>query len=124
MTALLMVGKLKDCATYPVDDLTPEHLDILDASPLTSIPENQEEMLRFLYRRLTPGNAYFWGQMRESLIGIGRQDLADVVGRKLKEFDTHQGRPPTKGWRGAAKRLDQNLLNGSLRGVYRRLAQH
>ena len=121
MTALLVAGKLKDCLTYPVDDLAPEHLEVLDASPLGSIPADRKQLLRLIYRRLTAGNAYFWRGMLESLQEIGRQDLANVIERKLKEFRIHQDRLSAKGLPGVVKRFDWKCLNGSLASLCRRI---
>ncbi len=118
MAALLVLGKLKDCPTYPLDDLAPEHLGLLDASAAASIPEAQEDLLRFVYRRLSIGNIGYWRELLQALREIDRHDLADVVAAKLTEYDV-QHVPRSRRWREIIKRFDQKFLNGRLRAAWR-----
>ncbi len=121
MTGLLTAGKLKDCPTYPLDDLTPEHLDTLIAAPPDPLPEGREKILRCIYRSLTRGNSEYWLEMLEPLRKVGRDDLADAAAAKLAESKAYRDRLSSAGLRGAVRRLDQKLLNGSLAALRRRL---
>ena len=121
MTALLIEGKLKDCSTYPLDDLAPEHLRILNASEVRTVPKDREQVLRLMYSRISSASVDYWRQLQQPLRDMGREDLADVVKDKITEFDTHGDQPPAKGWRGFVKRLDRKYLNGLVIALYHRI---
>ncbi|HUF62781.1 MAG TPA: hypothetical protein VMN36_11955, partial [Verrucomicrobiales bacterium] len=104
MMALLICGKLQDCPTYPLDDISPDHLRVLN--------------VRFHHRQknspfavMSPKVAHFWRELLPGLRRIGRSDLIDVIEAKLAEQEEHKARIKRTI---RAHELDRKYLGGLL----------
>jgi len=113
MTELLVFGKLKQCRTFPLDDISPDLLRTLEAVPQGGPPVQPELLLRFpplrlLFADLDHNN---WRELIDPLRKIGRRDLAEVIEVKLSEYEKYQA---WMKWKGVARRLDHKYLGGVL----------
>ncbi|MGH9443375.1 MAG: hypothetical protein ACRD16_14005, partial [Thermoanaerobaculia bacterium] len=95
---LLLLGRLKDAASFPPGDVT------------------AEEILRVSHFH---GFAHFWHPFPEGLRKIGRGDLARAAERKLAEYFRHRAWVEQTGWKGAVKRFDSRRLGGRLQRAMR-----
>lgn len=119
MTQLLVFDKLKSCQAFPFDDLSPEQLNGLWVGPLDfSAP--RKEMLKAAIRRLTFSSIEPWETLVPELTKIGRHDLVEVIRVKLAEYDRSVNREHEESFKQQMIRLDNRLLGGQLRKVYRK----
>ena len=116
MTELLVCGKLKQCPTYPLDDISPALLETIRPHLVVDASVSQREALSQVYPAMNAANVYYWRELIEPLEQMGRDDLAQVVRRKVAEYEEHRTRV---GWRDRLRRWDTLLLGGTLRAVYR-----
>lgn len=100
MTELLVCGKLKQCDTFPLNDITPDHLQTLNAT----LDGKGQAMLY-------PGNIIYWQDLLVPLRQIGRHELVEVIERKLAEYDRNRAHLEERDWKGIVKRLDRRYLN-------------
>jgi hypothetical protein len=103
MTELLVFGKLRQCRTYPLDDISPDQVQTLkvrlngiDDSPLTI---------------LTAGTAYHWRHLVAPLKRIGRHDLVKAIEAKLAEYEKYRAQME---WKNRVRRFDRKRLGGVL----------
>jgi hypothetical protein len=110
MTELYVVGKLSECPTYPHDELTAEMLEVL----VPDVRRQADEILnrmspdhegqagaaakgqirKLIYISLNIANNHYWRELLDPLRHLGRHDLADVITRKLTQYDeAEQGNP-------------------------------
>ena len=123
MTALLILGKLEDSATYAISDITPDMLRWLQSKSPSREPLGREQALReFAYHALNKSSVFFWRQLVDPLRTAGRPELAAVVEEKLREYENHKALTGGRGWKSAAKRFDGRYLQGVLFEMYRRAA--
>lgn len=137
MTELLVHGKLRECPTYPLDDISPGHLQTIIADPTevlklagadpASLPREQEILIAC--RCLGPANVYYWRELMAPLAQIGRHDLTEVIEAKLAEHERflarlrrpHERLQARERTRQRLKRFDQQYLGGRLITLKRRL---
>ena len=121
MTALLVLGKLRECSTFQFNDVSPEMLNSLEPSISSFSPATTPD--QFLPVYLDGINADHWRQLVEPLKKIGRRDLAAVLETKLVEFDKDQARLAGRNWKGAMKRIDQKYFGGYVRKINQLIKQ-
>ncbi len=124
MTGLVVYDKLKGCPSYPVDYLTPEHLQTLipnTAPALKAIGRkdgtlDRQSTLKVFSRSLSIGNLGFWREMIEPLRKAGRGDLAKVIEAKLADYAKARARASRKA---ALQRFERKRLGGAFSKLYR-----
>ena len=111
MTELLVFGKLKQCRSFPLEDISPDFLRTLKAVPQGGPPVQPELLLRFSPLRLHFADLEHnnWRGLIDPLRKIGRRDLAEVIEVKLSEYEKYQA---WMKWKGVARRLDHKYLGG------------
>ena len=112
MTALLVCGKLRECRTFPFDDISPELLRTLN-----SAPPKDDLPLTFLHH----GTAAFWREFVAPLRGLGRLDLVEVIEATLAQTDKTCARFEERDWRGVVKRIDRRCFRSAIVKLYRLL---
>jgi hypothetical protein len=100
MTALAGLGRLTDALEFPVRDLTPEAIDAFSFGP---------------------HYAPYWRDILPLLREGKRDDLADAVGRQLKQADLEAKWFEDAGWKGKVRRADRRWLGGRLMTLRRKL---
>jgi len=120
MTQLLVFDKLKGCRAFPFDDITPEQLNDLRVGPV-DLSAPRKELLEQAIRTLTVGNLKNWEMLLQELAKIGRHDLVEVIRAKLAEYARCERRRYRESFRQKVARLDDRLLRGQLRKIYRKL---
>ena len=119
MTQLLVFDKLKDCRAFPFDDVSPQLLSELRvgyADPSAS----RQEMFEVALRSVTAGNIEYWEGMVPRLAKIGRHDLVSVIQAKAAEYEHYEQAAGSESFRQKLVSLDDRLLGGHLRRVYRK----
>jgi hypothetical protein len=106
MAELLVVGRLHDCPTFPLDDLAPRDLETIAVSYASGDPPTTA----FLYDVSEP----YWRDLVEPFRRIGRADLADVIDAKLAAYGAAKR---SRLRRNAIKRFDRRYLGGMLAGL-------
>ena len=114
MTALLIHGRLDQCPTYSLDDLSPKDLEILDPHILAPAGASRKQTLKCAYKAISDANRYFWYEMAVALREMGRDDLAAVVDRKLVEHERDAAWQREEDLRGLLKKLDRRFLGSRL----------
>lgn len=89
MTALLVHGKLDQCDTFPLDDLTARDLDALRITLPRSSLTSAERMLTDMPAIFTPHTVEMWRELIEPLERVGRSDLARVIVVKIGQYDRY-----------------------------------
>jgi hypothetical protein len=111
MTTLLVNDKLRQCTSYPQDDVLPEMLTSLKTVIPTPPPKDHRQMLETAYVMITTGNHYYWRQLISPLKKNGRHDLVQIIEDILAEFENNRMRMRRKD---AIKRFDRKYLGGHL----------
>jgi hypothetical protein len=110
MTELLVFDKLKQCPTFPYDDVSTDMLLPLRAS----LRIGDDLTTPILYR----ASVYPWIALIDPLRRIGRHDLAEIIEAKVKEYEKYQiwfNRKDT------LKRFDDKYLGGILSWLNQRV---
>jgi hypothetical protein len=81
----------------------------------------RKELLEQAIRTLTVGNLKNWEMLLQELAKIGRHDLVEVIRAKLAEYARCERRRYRESFRQKVARLDDRLLRGQLRKIYRKL---
>lgn len=112
MTELLVYGKLKECITFPMDDISSDLIQMLE--PLGSRRSISPMLV------ITFGTAYYWRHLVEPLRELGRNDLVEVIEAKLADYDKFCKRMSRQiRWKSVSREFDRRFLAGSLAKVYR-----
>lgn len=98
MLGLLACGKLAECTSFPLDDVTPEDLHDVDVYAATVA----------------------WRQLLGPLAAIGRDDLVATVRRKLRQHERATRTGLGARLRQAIRGLDRTVAAGRLRRFYHR----
>jgi len=119
MAQLLLRDKLKDCRAFPFDDISPELLNGLRVGPVDfSAPK--KEMFNVAIHRITYATVEYWEELVDEFTKIGRHDLAEVIQSKLAEREQLLKREYKESFRQKMARLDNRVLGGQLRRVFRK----
>jgi hypothetical protein len=112
MTELLVHGKLKECSTFPMDDVSTDSIQMLQ--PLGS----RKSISPFLV--LTSGTAYHWQHLVKPLKELGRNDLVEVIEAKLADYNKFYKRMSRQiRWKSVSREFDRRFLGGSLAKTYK-----
>lgn len=120
MVELLVHGKLSQCQSFPLDDITP---DIIRSIKVHYTPQRRPingENFSFP-TVITHGSIHYWRQVIDPLSKIGRFDLAEAVKEKVEEYERHQFRLK---WKNKLKRLDHKYTGGILTKLNRFRKEH
>lgn len=120
MTGLLACGALKDCGTYPLDDVSPDLLQTLETAPMQYDPEKRRQWLKQVMTTLNYANQGSWRSMIPPLEELGRHDLVEVIKAKLAAYEAHV-RAHERCGMGRLKRFDDRWLRGTLATLARLL---
>ena len=121
MATLLVYGKLGQCPTYPLDDISPGLLRTIKVGLPATSPSSRKELIKAAYLTLGAANIGYWRDLVAPLERIGREDLVVVIRDMLARYEKQKARIEELDWLGAIKRLDRRLLGGGLRNSYRLL---
>lgn len=110
MTELLVFGKLKECPTFPFDDVSADMLRTIRGSF-----ERGGDPTRPVLHQV---NVYHWAALIDPLKELGRTDLSDVVQATVAEYETYQRRLNRKA---QLKQFDRQHLGGALHKLSKRL---
>jgi len=114
MTELYVCGKLRQCPTYLLDDISPDLLRTLKVVLPAEPGAPRDFLLQHAYLMLGAANVYNWRELLPPLREIGRHDLVAVIAAKLAEYVQYRARVEERDWRGVVKRLDRQYLGGRL----------
>ncbi len=99
MTELLAAGKLAECSTFPVKDVS--------ASLLETVTFN------------FPFEEAFFVELIKPLTEIGRVDLVQVIRSKAAQYRKRVVWEQERDWKGAIKRVDRRYLRSGLFRLYK-----
>lgn len=109
MTELLVYGKLDQCKSFPLDDISPELVQSMRVDmPDKGLADWENGSMPLV---LTHGSLDYWQELIDPLHKIGRLDLAQAIKAKLKEYERYQARIKL---RDRAKQIDRKYLCGIL----------
>lgn len=122
MTELLIHGRLAEARTFPFDDLRPEQLEALLPQRPRGRWTTHTEFLRDMPPLLSEHASEMWDEMAEPLRRLGRDDLAEIVERKVRQYRRSvAARTRATGRLRALAEFDRRWLRGGLRWMYRRV---
>lgn len=120
MIELLLHGKLSQCRSFPLDDITP---DIIRSIKVHYTPQRipvDGGKISFP-AVITHSSIDNWQEVIDPLAKIGRFDLAEAVEDKVKEYERYQAKMK---WKNKVKRLDHRYLGGILTKLNRFRKEH
>ena len=111
MLELLVFDKLKECRTYPVDDIELSMLERIEAAPGPKHDYARSDTSNASIYCLGFNDVYFWRELVDPLRKIGRDDLASVIQSKLRRFDRYSARLLERDWYGRLRRAGRRFRN-------------